>query len=137
MIRIYLAGHLHDDWRNQFIWEYETLLSLKGITNSNIEWLQPRRSFSESTGKPGSDAKKYVPNDIRLINSSDAVVFVLEKDHGNIGGAWEVGYAYAMHIPVLLLDRDPENYRYDILRMTSFVHTDESEMFEAIAMMEK
>jgi nucleoside 2-deoxyribosyltransferase len=133
LINIYLAGHLHTNWRDDLIDSVNQSLSMYAKTD-NIHWLIPKRSIDTPFGKPGNDKRFYVPNDIQMINRADIIVYSLEKDHGNIGGAWEVGYAFAKNKPVYLLDQDPDNYRYDILRATSFVFTTHDEIIEAIMM---
>lgn len=129
---IYLAGHLHDDWRSKV--KYAVEVSLVNYPEAGINWLEPRRNFSSRTGAPGNDPRFYVPNDIQLVNRADIIAFMLEADHGNIGGTWEAGYAYALNKPVYLLDMDRENYRYDILRTTCHRFTHWSEWIEALSL---
>lgn len=133
---VYLAGHIHDNWRDEFELKIHTAFyKNQNQEKAKINWLKPIRSVDFPFGKSGNDRRHYVPNDIQLINRADVIFFNLEKNHGNIGGAWETGYAYAKNIPVYLLDKDPENYRYDIIRSVSFVFTEEKEIIDAILML--
>ena len=135
MLGVYLAGHLHNDWRSEIIRKVENKMEHLSLSQvKKIHWLIPMRSIAIISGPPGSDRRYYVPNDIQMINRADVIAYKLEKDHGNIGSAWEVGYAYAKNIPVYTWDLDLTNYKYDILRSTSFVFETEEEFINAIMM---
>lgn len=136
MLNIYTAGHLHTNWRSELrtLVEYRVAMEIRQHSTNKIHWLTPMRSPSTPYGEPGQDKRFYVPNDIQMINRADLIAYRLEQNHGNIGGAWEVGYAWAKNIPVYLLDLDAENYKYDILRATSHVFHTEEEFVDALVM---
>lgn len=51
-------------------------------------------------------AKAVFEMDIKALEQSDIVVAIYDKHYSDSGTAWELGYAYALGIPVILLCTD-------------------------------
>lgn len=52
--------------------------------------------------------KKTFNSDVAAIDNSDAVVAILNGNYTDSGTCWEIGYAYAKNIPVIIVNLHDE-----------------------------
>jgi len=111
-MRVYLSGGTHTNWQDHFI------LSLP-----QIDFIDPRKV------KELSDEHEYTFVDTVGIKSSDIVVCYLEESNpSGMGAAFEVGYAYAKGIPVILIDEKKDRYSGMIRAAASYIYKDISDV---------
>ena len=117
-MKVYLAGNYHREWRQ------EVKQAIAGI-----EWLEPL-----STGPKGAKPRWYLLRDLALLRQAD-LLFAYITDHSpvNSGTSAEMGYAYALGIPILFV-RESQEIRYDFvqgLALSTFATLEEG--IEALA----
>ena len=99
---VYLASPFFDDVELKTIKEAEeTLLSREGI-----ELFSPRlHENREERHKEGWSLSTF-ENDRRMIDACDAVVMLYYGNYSDSGTAWEAGYAFGSHKPVVVVHVD-------------------------------
>lgn len=100
-MKIYLAGH----WRT--MWREEMIKSINGA-----QWLVP--VHPDDPG--GTDPTNFVLRDLALIRRSDLLIALISSHARNIGTCTEVAYAYALGVPVVLIDLCAEDAGYAFQR---------------------
>jgi hypothetical protein len=78
----------------------------------------PDRTDWNGTGHHG-DPRFYVPRDLMLIDRCDILVSYIGTEGRNLGGAGEVGYAYARGRRIITVDTNPTHQSYDSWRVMS------------------
>ena len=48
-------------------------------------------------------SRKVFEEDLKVLNESDLVIFISYGKENNSGSVWEVGYAYAKQIPIVMI----------------------------------
>ena len=95
---------------------------------SAIQWLHPSpapdRTDWNGTGHHG-DPRYYVPRDLMLIDRCDPLISYIGSEGRNLGGAGEVGYAFARGKRIITIDCNPTHQSYDAWRAmsTSIFHS--------------
>lgn len=112
MKKIYLAGPFFDDQQLKLIQKVEgTLHNNKSVKS----FFSPRNGNSDQADDIGSPrwAKATFLEDVNQIQKADVMVAILDYPHANpdSGTAFEIGYAYAHSIPLVLFqaEKDPVN----------------------------
>lgn len=104
MKKIYLAGPFFDDEQLNLVKEIERALTVNPTVS---EFFSPRKGSVNNTDEIGSDhwAKATFEKDISEIRKADAIVAILDYPHDNpdSGTAFEIGYAYSLDKPIVLL----------------------------------
>ena len=97
MIKVYLAGNLHTDWRGKVKYQFQ-----EAIEEKHVEFLTPIRGLADD----GAD--KYVPRDLVLLRQADIVFAFIEHWDAeacrHVGTSAEIGYAYALGKVIILVD---------------------------------
>jgi hypothetical protein len=78
----------------------------------------PDRSDWNGSGHHG-DPRFYVPRDLMLIDRCDLLVSYIGTTGRNLGGAGEIGYAYARGRRIITIDENPGHQSYDSWRVMS------------------
>lgn len=106
-IKTYIAGPFFNDV------ERERLEKLRNYFNQEIKrelydpFFPMDHSFPDCENMPNLEwGKKVFEYDINKIKQSELVVAVYDTQYSDSGTAWELGYAYALGIPVILLCTD-------------------------------
>lgn len=104
MKKVYLAGPFFDDQQIRLITEVEKALT----ANTSVKkFFSPRKGSSDQANDIGSArwAKATFQEDIQQINQCEVMVAILDYPHANpdSGTAFEIGYAYAHSVPVILI----------------------------------
>ena len=105
-MKIYLAGPFFNDQERQIIEKVRDILRSGGH-----EVFVPMEHFIPD-GETLPNAvwgKKVFDMDVEAINNCDIVYAVYHGHYSDSGTAWEIGYAYAKSIPVVLLHTDQKN----------------------------
>jgi nucleoside 2-deoxyribosyltransferase len=94
---------------------------MAGLRNA-IDWLHPApapdRSDWNGSGHHG-DPRYYVPRDLMLIDRCDPLISYIGEQGRNLGGAGEVGYAFARSKRIITIDHNPHHQSYDAWRAMS------------------
>lgn len=107
MKKIYLAGPFFDDQQLNLIQKVEDALQ----SNQSIQsFFSPRNGSSDKADDIGSPrwAKATFLEDVNQIQKADVMVAILDYPHANpdSGTAFEIGYAYAHSIPLVLFQAE-------------------------------
>ena len=103
LLRIYLAGNMHTDWRAKVA---------GAVTGCVFLW---PREYPKQGGPTGKGADVFFPRDVALLKSADLVFCVIEDEGRNIGTAAEIGMAYAWNKPVVLVNLCPQILSFNFL----------------------
>ena len=100
-MKIYLAGPFFTEFQRAAVKKYAQVLR-----DSGNEVYVPMEHFIENGEEMlNSDwARKVFEEDVKAINHCDKVVALYEGLTSDTGTAWEIGYAYGIKKPVVLLD---------------------------------
>lgn len=119
-MKIYLAGNFHTDWR----WVVKTTIAGEkaySIDHTELEWLMPLATN-------GTHPERYILRDIVKLKQADLVFACITDDSPvNSGTSAEMGYAYALGIPILFV-RESTEPRYDFVErmaLSTFSSLDE------------
>lgn len=98
-MRIYLASPFFNDEECENLSKAEKIIRDKGL-----ELFSPREhEVREGNVGSLSWSLETFTNDIRGIDSSDLVVALYYGNYSDSGTAWEMGYAFATHKPVIVV----------------------------------
>lgn len=99
-MRIYLAGPFFNDEELNNIKKAENILEGRGFTV-----ISPRKIEIRDHGETGTVtwARETFENDRKMIDAADAVVMMYYGAYSDSGTAWECGYAFAAHKPVIVV----------------------------------
>lgn len=104
MIKVYLAGGMQQNWRE------EVKKAVK-----NIEWLDPTTHYLSSE-------LAYTTWDLNAIAHSDILFAYLEADNASgVGMALEMGYAYALGKKIIFIEQNPLQERTQYFGMSRIV----------------
>lgn len=108
-IKVYLAGPFFDDGERERIEKVRTYFST-GERKDNYELFVPMDHFIPDGEKMSNMdwAKAVFKMDTEALENADLLVAVYDKHYSDSGTAWELGYAYGLGIPVILLCTDLE-----------------------------
>lgn len=108
-IKVYLAGPFFDDGERERIEKVRTYFST-GERKDNYELFVPMDHFIPDGEKMSNMdwAKAVFKMDTEALENADLFVAVYDKHYSDSGTAWELGYAYGLGIPVILLCTDLE-----------------------------
>ena len=99
MKKIYLASPFFNDGEIGFIEKAERILD----ENPNVILFSPRKNEDRTAVRDMAWSLATFQNDVRGLNSSDAVVMMYYGNYSDSGTAWECGYAYASGKPVIVV----------------------------------
>ena len=106
-IKVYIAGPFFRPG------ERERLEKLREVFSNDTFFLEYEFFFPMDHFIPDGDkmsnldwAKKVFKMDTSFLEQSDIVVAIYDKHYSDSGTAWELGYAYGLGIPVILLCTD-------------------------------
>ena len=88
----YLAGGFYDGWRGSVV---------EALGLARDEYITPEQDNNQQA------ALTFVTDDLRAIDRCTAVIACLTPAHPCRGTAAEIGYAFAMGKPILLVMSDP------------------------------
>lgn len=94
-MRIYYAGPLFTTAERT--WNREVTAGLRAAGHE---------VFLPQEQEPGLDAAGIFATDVGGIDGADALVAIMDGPDPDAGTAWEVGYAYASHMPIVLVRTD-------------------------------
>ena len=103
---IYLAGPFFNDKQRTHISQAENTLRKRGLT------VFSPREHSIPDGENMANhlwGKAVFQMDVEAIDFCDLVVAVYDGMYSDTGTAWEIGYAYANNIPIVLVCTDVSN----------------------------
>jgi nucleoside 2-deoxyribosyltransferase len=139
-MKVYLAGHMpkrkEADWRDELIRIVHSILV--EVSGPDVEFLTPRdvdlRSFPRLTHvrHEATSTKDHM-----FLNVCDVFLVYLNLNMGHcLGSMYEMGYAKALHIPIILINSHPEMPRTKFLEHNSDIVTvNVKEAAEVIAYM--
>ena len=105
--KIYLAGGFCD-WRDK-------------VTSiiKNVSWKDPRIAQNPLTGQ---NLPNWFEMEAEMIKNSDAmIVFVAESNPSGFGTTFEMGMAYALGIPYILINEKNNSYQWSMQTRGSFM----------------
>ena len=99
MTKVYIASPFFNDQETEILGKVETILKERGFA------VFSPREHEVREGNVGSLAwsKETFLNDRAGIDWADCVVMLYWGNYSDSGTAWECGYAYATHKPVIVL----------------------------------
>lgn len=99
-MKVYLAGPFFNEMELKNIEKAEQILEKRGFTV-----ISPRKIEVRNHGEVGSVtwARETFENDRKMIDMADVVVLMYYGAYSDSGTAWECGYAYATHTPVVVV----------------------------------
>ena len=106
-IKVYLAGPFFDDGERERIEKVRAFFS-SGEREGNYELFVPmdHKIPGGETMSNQDWAKAVFKMDTEALEQSDLVVAVYDRHYSDSGTAWELGYAYGLGTPVILLCTD-------------------------------
>ena len=101
MKKVYLASPFFDDAELERVIKVKEILDLKGL-----EVFSPKEHQNEHLEFGSIEWRKATfENDVKHIDWCDVVVAIICKgNYDDSGTAWELGYAYAINKPVVLVN---------------------------------
>ena len=107
-MNIYLASPFFNDTELKNVEYAEHILMKRGFNVFSPRLNEVRTD--ENTQKPLWSKETFM-NDRRFIDWADVVVMLYHGGYSDSGTAWEAGYAYGTHKPVVVVHvgKDPEN----------------------------
>ncbi|MDP3064550.1 MAG: nucleoside 2-deoxyribosyltransferase [Chloroflexota bacterium] len=103
-MKVYLAGHMHSDWRNQVI----------DACAEGVEFLIPLPTPDRAENGAG-DPSLYMVRDLALLRQADLVFALLDDIARGIGVAAEIGYAYGRGVPIIVVNLAPQVHSFQFL----------------------
>lgn len=104
-MKIYIAGPFFNEKELQFIEQTEHIITKKGHT-----FFSPRTLDFTQLGIGTNEWSQSIFNeDIKEINNCDLMVVLYHGNYSDSGTAFEIGYAYAKGVKVILVHVDREN----------------------------
>ncbi|HBL41541.1 MAG TPA: nucleoside 2-deoxyribosyltransferase [Ruminococcaceae bacterium] len=100
-MKIYLAGPFFNEEQISYIEKAETILRRRGF-----DVFSPREHTADETLPNHLWAQKIFEIDVQALSESDLAVAVYHGMYSDTGTAWEIGYAYANKIPIVLVCTD-------------------------------
>ncbi len=99
MIKVYIASPFFNEQEMEVLGQVETILKERGFS------VFSPREHEVREGNVGSSAwsKETFLNDRAAIDWCDVVVMLYWGNYSDSGTAWECGYAYAVHKPVIVV----------------------------------
>ena len=99
MIKVYIASPFFNEQETEVLGQVETILKERGFS------VFSPREHEVREGNVGSSAwsKETFLNDRAAIDWCDVVVMLYWGNYSDSGTAWECGYAYAVHKPVIVV----------------------------------
>ena len=99
MTKIYIASPFFNEQETEVLGQVETILKERGFS------VFSPREHEVREGNVGSLvwSRETFHNDKSAIDWSDVVVMIYWGNYSDSGTAWECGYAYATHKPVIVL----------------------------------
>jgi len=111
--RVYTAGYMAGIGSDRFDWRKE----LESLVLA-VEWLHPGVPSGAIPGKGNPDI--YFARDVALIRHCDVVFAYLDLDVARcLGATAEMGIAYALGKPIIMVDKSPDNDSLDFNRKMS------------------
>lgn len=106
-IRIYIAGPFFHPEERERIERIRHLFNTDSFF-SGYDLFFPMDHFIKDGDKMSNWdwGQAVFDMDIRALENSDIIVAVYDKHYSDSGTAWELGYAYAFGIPIILLCTD-------------------------------
>lgn len=106
--KIYLASPFFNDYEIQCVEHAEKILFSRGFHVFSPRLNEVR---DEITANQAWWSKETFMNDRRFIDWADVVVMLYHGSYSDSGTAWEAGYAYGTHKPVVVVHvgKDKEN----------------------------
>ena len=107
-LKIYLASPFFNDYELSCVKRAEEILFSRGFAVFSPRLNEVR---DEVTSQQAWWSKETFMNDRRFIDWADVVVMLYHGGYSDSGTAWEAGYAYGTHKPVVVVHvgKDPEN----------------------------
>lgn len=107
-MKIYLASPFFNEYELECVQRAEKILFGRGFTVFSPRLNEVR---DEITSKDPAWGLETFSNDRRFIDWADAVVALYHGGYSDSGTAWEIGYAYGAHKPVIVVHvtQDPDN----------------------------
>ena len=105
-MKVYLASPFFNDKELEILSQVEKILDDKGLTV-----FKPKdNQFNELEAGSNPWSLATFNNDKKFIDWADIVVAVYHGQTSDSGTAWEIGYAYGTHKPVIVVHLDnPSN----------------------------
>lgn len=99
-MKVYLAGPFFNETELANIKRAEEILEKRGFTV-----FSPRKIEIRGHGAMGTVtwARETFENDRKMIDAADVVVMMYYGAYSDSGTAWECGYAFATHKPVVVV----------------------------------
>jgi len=106
-INLYIAGPFFHPGERERIEKVRTFFTT-GEREGNYDLFVPMDHFIPDGDKMSNRdwAKAVFEMDTTALENSDVLVAVYDKHYSDSGTAWELGYAYGLGIPVILLCTD-------------------------------
>lgn len=99
-MKVYLAGPLFNESERSF-----NRIIAEDLRDNGFDVWLPQENFPAAV-ESEEEKKNVFESDLRALNSCGVVVAVLEGECVDSGTAFEVGYAYALGIPVVGIKTD-------------------------------
>lgn len=128
---VYLAGGFRSDWQEKVIKSFSSVVEGIDYDNRIISFYNPKTKtinndlkVQEKINKIFANSKNYVNWDLQAIDNSEVVFAYIERSNPAVGVMFEIGYAIAKGIKVILvIEENHELFKdryFDILRERSF-----------------
>ena len=125
MVNVYTAGYMAGEGSDRFDWRKKaaSLLSMQRQVfeddrTNPVQWLNPGVPKGDIPGS-GNPAI-YTPRDVLMIRKADILLAYIDlKVAKCLGAVWEMGMAYGMGKPVIMVDMSPEVDSLDLQRSTA------------------
>lgn len=95
---VYIAGPLYTSSQRQYLEQIDTICQRMGLST-----YLPHRDAGLAKS---CDVKGIFEKDLNALKSSDLVIAVLDGPIADDGTSWEMGYAYALGIPIIGIVED-------------------------------
>lgn len=137
----YTCGTMHNNWREDVVRAVDDCIKstvMEHWPHTPEDYTRPRQEINELRrcldwlhpipapnrddlvgGQHHGDPRYYVLRDVMLMERCNFILSYISDTGNNLGGAQEIGWAYARGKPIITIDMCPDLQRFDTWRAVS------------------